>query len=153
MTATAPAAPSTKAITVATADGICTITLNRPDVLNAFNDQLTTELADALKGAERDAEVRVIVITGAGRAFSSGQDLADLKEKYVPGHVPQLGDGSVAIAEVGPADRVEARVPQPLERVDAEVRNRVARRAPVREQHRSSCITEARDRYVVVARR
>jgi 2-(1,2-epoxy-1,2-dihydrophenyl)acetyl-CoA isomerase len=81
-------------IAVATANGVCTITLNRPDVLNAFNDALTTELHEALKAAERDAAVRVIVITGAGRAFSSGQDLGDLKAKYVPGggHVPHLGD-------------------------------------------------------------
>src|SRR5688572_33220213 len=79
-------------IAVTTANGVCTITLNRPDVLNAFNDQLTTELGEALKAAERDATVRAIVITGAGRAFSSGPDLADLKKKYVPGHVPQVGD-------------------------------------------------------------
>lgn len=88
----ATAASATTTITVNTADHICTITLNRPDVLNAFNDQLTTELGEALKNAERDAAVRVIVITGAGRAFSSGQDLADLKTRYVPGYVPELGD-------------------------------------------------------------
>ena len=87
-----PPTTGTQTVSVQTAEGICTITLNRPDVLNAFNDQLTTELADALKNAERDAAVRVIIITGAGRAFSSGQDLGDLKTKYVPGHVPQLGD-------------------------------------------------------------
>lgn len=88
---TATAAPP-QSISVETANHICTITLNRPDVLNAFNDQLTTELGEALKAAERDPAVRVIVITGAGRAFSSGQDLGDLKEKYVPGYVPHLGD-------------------------------------------------------------
>lgn len=91
-TATANPPSTTSTIAVQTADGVCTITLNRPDVLNAFNDALTTELHDALKAAEKDAAVRVIVVTGAGRAFSSGQDLADLKAKYVPGHVPQLGD-------------------------------------------------------------
>lgn len=80
------------AVRVETADHVCTITLYRPDVLNAFNDQLTTELADALKSAQRDADVRVIVISGEGRAFSSGQDLGDLKKKYVPGYVPSLGD-------------------------------------------------------------
>ena len=79
-------------VVVAIANGVSTITLNRPDVLNAFNDALTTELHEALKTAEKDAAVRVIVITGAGRAFSSGQDLGDLKTKYVPGHVPHLGD-------------------------------------------------------------
>src|SRR5689334_9418567 len=57
------------------ADGIGTITLNRPDVLNAFNQQMTTELQDALKTAERDRAVRCLVLTGAGRAFSSGEDL------------------------------------------------------------------------------
>jgi 2-(1,2-epoxy-1,2-dihydrophenyl)acetyl-CoA isomerase len=86
------APPTPQTIAVESKDSISTITLNRPDVLNAFNDQLTTELAEALKSAERDASTRVIVITGAGRAFSSGQDLADLKAKYVPGHVPHLGE-------------------------------------------------------------
>jgi 2-(1,2-epoxy-1,2-dihydrophenyl)acetyl-CoA isomerase len=92
MTTAAPPMPTTSTISVSTADHICTVTLNRPDVLNAFNDALTTELGEALKNAEKDPAVRVIVITGAGRAFSSGQDLADLKSKYVPGHVPHLGD-------------------------------------------------------------
>lgn len=75
-----------------TADHVCTITLNRPDTFNAFNDALSKELADALKNADRNREVRVIIITGEGKAFSSGQDLGDLKTKYVPGHVPHLGD-------------------------------------------------------------
>ncbi|MCI0362348.1 MAG: enoyl-CoA hydratase-related protein [Phycisphaerales bacterium] len=93
MTTMTAATPGTsKTIASATAEGICTITLNRPDVLNAFNDQLTTDLGEALKAAERDAAVRVVVITGAGRAFSSGQDLGDLKQRYVAGSVPPLGD-------------------------------------------------------------
>jgi 2-(1,2-epoxy-1,2-dihydrophenyl)acetyl-CoA isomerase len=79
-------------IEVETADHVRIITLNRPDTYNAFNDQLTTELADALKQAQRDTDVHVLVITGQGKAFSSGQDLGDLKSKYVPGHVPHLGD-------------------------------------------------------------
>ena len=77
-------------LTVETSDHICTITLNRPKVYNAFNDQLTFELQDALKQAERDHDVRVIIITGAGKAFCSGQDLGDLKERYVPGYVPKF---------------------------------------------------------------
>lgn len=56
-------------------DNIATITLNRPDVYNAFNDPLSYELQDALKQAERDPAVRVVVLTGAGKAFCSGQDL------------------------------------------------------------------------------
>jgi 2-(1,2-epoxy-1,2-dihydrophenyl)acetyl-CoA isomerase len=56
-------------------NGIATITLNRPDVYNAFNDPLSYELQDALKQVEKDATVRVVVLTGAGKAFCSGQDL------------------------------------------------------------------------------
>lgn len=56
-------------------DGIATITLNRPDVFNAFNDQQSYDLQDALKQVARDASVRVVVLTGAGKAFCSGQDL------------------------------------------------------------------------------
>lgn len=54
---------------------ITTITLNRPDVFNAFNDEQSYELQDALKSAKRDEECRVVVLTGAGKAFCSGQDL------------------------------------------------------------------------------
>lgn len=54
---------------------VANITLNRPDVFNAFNDEQSYELQDALKQATRDAEVRVVVLTGAGKAFCSGQDL------------------------------------------------------------------------------
>lgn len=56
-------------------DGVATITLNRPEVFNAFNDPLSYELQDALKQVARDAAVRAVVLTGAGRAFCSGQDL------------------------------------------------------------------------------
>jgi 2-(1,2-epoxy-1,2-dihydrophenyl)acetyl-CoA isomerase len=60
-----------------TAERIATITLDRPDVLNAFDRALKEELLAALKQAARDAEVRVVVVTGAGRAFSAGQDLRE----------------------------------------------------------------------------
>ena len=55
--------------------GVATITLNRPEVFNGFNDGLSYELQDALKQANRDETVRVVVITGEGKAFCSGQDL------------------------------------------------------------------------------
>jgi len=61
-------------------DNVCTITLNRPDVFNAFNDPQSYELQSALKMATRDAEVRVVVLTGAGKAFCSGQDLKAIKD-------------------------------------------------------------------------
>lgn len=55
--------------------GVLTLTFNRPEVLNAFNDAMSNALLDALKEAERDRAVRAILLTGAGRGFSSGQDL------------------------------------------------------------------------------
>lgn len=56
-------------------EGVGTITLNRPDVYNAFNDEMSFELQDALKEVEKNKEVRAVVLTGAGKAFCSGQDL------------------------------------------------------------------------------
>ncbi len=56
-------------------DNVAWITLNRPAVLNAFNDQLSTDLLAALTSADKDRTVRCIVLTGAGRGFCSGQDL------------------------------------------------------------------------------
>jgi 2-(1,2-epoxy-1,2-dihydrophenyl)acetyl-CoA isomerase len=56
-------------------EGVATITLNRPEVYNALNDEITYELQDALKSVAKDEKVRVIVLTGEGKAFCSGQDL------------------------------------------------------------------------------
>lgn len=60
-----------------TTDQVTTLTLHRPEVYNAMNEKLTTELQDALKVIERDHETRAIIITGSGKAFCSGQDLKD----------------------------------------------------------------------------
>ena len=57
-------------------DGVGYITLNRPDKLNAINDSLLEELDAAFAAAEPDLEVKVVVVKGAGRAFSAGQDLS-----------------------------------------------------------------------------
>jgi 2-(1,2-epoxy-1,2-dihydrophenyl)acetyl-CoA isomerase len=61
--------------------GVATVTLNRPERLNAFNDQMIAEATAAFKEAEKDSEVRCVVLTGNGRAFSSGQDLKDVLER------------------------------------------------------------------------
>src|SRR3954470_23757974 len=63
---------------------VLTITLNRPDVLNAFNGAMHKALGVALKEA-RDDEVRAVVITGAGRGFCVGQDLTEFRE--APGDI------------------------------------------------------------------
>ena len=57
------------------ANAIATITLNRPEVYNALNDGITYELHDALKKVSKDDTIRVMILTGAGKAFCSGQDL------------------------------------------------------------------------------
>jgi len=58
--------------------GVRTITMNRPDRLNAFNSALFAGLGDALDAAAEDDSVRVVVVTGAGRAFSAGADLEEM---------------------------------------------------------------------------
>ena len=76
--------------------GVATLTLNRPQALNAFVPQMNQEVLQALRDGERDAEIRCLMITGAGRAFCAGQDLksrtpeqkgslgASLRERYNP---------------------------------------------------------------------
>ena len=72
--------------------GVAVITLSRPDVLNAFDEEMTTTLARELDTAARDTAVRCVVITGAGRAFSAGQDLRDRVAMIEAGKDLHLGD-------------------------------------------------------------
>lgn len=73
-------------------EGICTITLNRPDNLNSFNDEMSYELQKALKEAEKDKAVRCLILTGAGRGFSAGQDLKSRSVAADNGATPHLGE-------------------------------------------------------------
>lgn len=68
-------------ITYQVADRVATITLSRPDRLNAINDEMPGEIGRAVKAANRDDDVHVIVLTGAGRAFCSGYDLKEYADK------------------------------------------------------------------------
>ena len=65
-------------VTVRLAEGAATIELNRPQALNAWNAQFGADLLAALRRADEDGEIRAVVITGAGRAFSSGADLKEV---------------------------------------------------------------------------
>ncbi len=58
-------------------EGVATLTLNRPDKLNAFTSQMHEELRDAMKRIKADGSVRALLITGAGRGFCAGQDLSE----------------------------------------------------------------------------
>ncbi len=72
-------------------DGVAVLTLDRPDVLNAFDDEFGNEFLAALAAAADDPSARCIAITGAGRAFSSGEDLGALQDAYGSGDPPELG--------------------------------------------------------------
>lgn len=72
------------------ADGVATITLNRPDVLNSFTRSMARELCAALDRVKNDDSLRAVVITGAGRGFCAGQDLAEAMPR--DGAMPDLGD-------------------------------------------------------------
>lgn len=66
-------------ILYSTDEGVATITFNRPDRYNAFTETMIQEIIDALKTAGRDEAVRALALTGAGKAFSSGQDLKEMQ--------------------------------------------------------------------------
>jgi enoyl-CoA hydratase len=70
-------------ITYAVADRIATITINRPDKLNALNNRVIAELGAAIDAARADDTVGGVIVTGAGRAFVAGADIAELEEHAV----------------------------------------------------------------------
>jgi 2-(1,2-epoxy-1,2-dihydrophenyl)acetyl-CoA isomerase len=82
-----------RTIKVEAGEGVQWVILNRPDKLNAFNEQMGADLLDALKEAEKDQAVRCVVLTGEGRAFSVGEDLSSNRASYE-------GDKPVLLGEV-----------------------------------------------------
>ena len=87
-------------------DGVATITLNRPESLNALNAKMRGELLAALKAAGRDAAVRAVAITGEGRAFCSGADLR--------GGSGERAFRRVLIAEYNPLITAVRELPKPV---------------------------------------
>ena len=81
-------------ITLDIRQGVARLALNRPDKMNSFNGTMHDELRAALQQVQDDASVRVLVLTGHGRGFCAGQDLADAEVRFVPGEgtPPDLGD-------------------------------------------------------------
>jgi enoyl-CoA hydratase/carnithine racemase len=85
------------------ADGVLTITLNRPDRLNAFTETMMNELIAAFDASDADDDVRAVIVTGEGRGFCAGADLArggetfDWRERAESGDVPRDGGGRVVL--------------------------------------------------------
>jgi 2-(1,2-epoxy-1,2-dihydrophenyl)acetyl-CoA isomerase len=71
--------------------GVATIKLNRPDTLNALNGQMGRELLEAVREVAADDAVRAVLLTGAGRGFSTGADLKDVTPQLTPSGRPDLG--------------------------------------------------------------
>ncbi len=82
-------------------NNIATITLNRPEVFNSFNREMSSRLMDALTACETDEQVRAIVITGNGKAFSAGQDLQEVTNPDLhPGFQKILDDYNSIILRI-----------------------------------------------------
>ncbi|MDB5365382.1 MAG: paaG [Rhodospirillales bacterium] len=92
--------------------GVAAITLNRPDKLNSFTPEMHAALAGALDRAERDATVRAVLLTGAGRGFCAGQDLADPSISPLGDAKPDLG--ATIDRYYGPLIRKLRALPKPV---------------------------------------
>lgn len=92
--------------------GVGVITLDRPDVLNAFDDALGGELLEIFEAAATASDVRCIVVTGSGRAFSAGEDLGALAGGYSKGDVPALGQ--TLTTRYNPLIRAVRSAPKPV---------------------------------------
>lgn len=77
-------------------EGIGYLTLNRPEVRNAFNQEMIDELRDALRRIDKDEEIRVLIVTGAGKAFQAGADIAELSV-MAPMDILRWNEGIVRI--------------------------------------------------------
>lgn len=87
-------------------DSVLTITLNRPDKLNAYTAQMGRELAAAFDRADADDAVRVIIVTGAGRAFCAGADISGGDTAFGAGASVMFGDGNANKVESNFVDSI-----------------------------------------------
>ncbi len=89
--------------------GICRITLNRPEVFNSFNEELSAEFIAALKKASKEEAVRTVIISGEGKAFCSGQDLKDIK-----GEIGERSLGDSVLRRYNPMILAIREMPKPV---------------------------------------
>jgi 2-(1,2-epoxy-1,2-dihydrophenyl)acetyl-CoA isomerase len=91
---------------------VAVVRLDRPEVLNSFDDELGFAALEAVEKASKDDSVRCIVITGTGRAFSAGEDLGALQAGYEAGEPPPLGD--TLVKRYNPLIRAIRNAPKPV---------------------------------------
>ena len=110
-------------------DGVARVTLNRPDVRNAFDDALIASLTNAFAELDRDATIKVVVLAGNGPAFCAGADLNWMKRMAGYSYDENLRDAR-ALAEMlaGPADRQGAVVPVALAQIVVSAVTNMARK-------------------------
>jgi len=100
-------------------DGVATITLDRPEHMNAFTVRMCLEMIDAFDRVDDDPDVRAVIVTGAGRAFCAGADLAGGADAFDPsgsaaaGVASELTDGGGASSEMSPGERAMRRAVDP----------------------------------------
>jgi 2-(1,2-epoxy-1,2-dihydrophenyl)acetyl-CoA isomerase len=99
-----------RAVVLETAGGVARLTLNRPDRLNSFTRAMHADLRDALTEIESDPATRAVVLSGAGRGFCAGQDLADLS--FAPENPTDLG--ALIETEFNPLIRRIQALPKPV---------------------------------------
>ena len=81
-----------KSLTLARDGAVAVLTLNRPEVMNSFNDALIGECTEAFGLVETDEAVRALIVTGAGRGFCAGQDLGEVRERRASGQPWSLAE-------------------------------------------------------------
>jgi 2-(1,2-epoxy-1,2-dihydrophenyl)acetyl-CoA isomerase len=97
---------------VSVQEGVSTLVLSRPEVMNALNDELGHELLTAVSKAAADDQIRCIVLTGEGRAFCAGEDLGALAAGYESGVAPGLG--RTLVDRYNPLIRAIREAPKPV---------------------------------------
>lgn len=97
------------------AEGVARITLNRPDALNSFTFDMYEALTEAFEGLRDDPEVRVIILTGAGRAFCAGHDVrAGSKPSWVKPGLGKIQAGKYTMRLLGQIPILMRSMPQPI---------------------------------------
>mmetsp|Transcript_15534 Transcript_15534/g.35285 ORF Transcript_15534/g.35285 Transcript_15534/m.35285 type:complete len:338 (-) Transcript_15534:96-1109(-) len=102
--AAGPTDTAFRSVAYSVEDGICTIVRNRPNVLNAVNFQVHCDMIAAFEAAERDDGVLAVVLTGAGRFFCSGADVAGNKESYDIPDPPRVKQIKEVLSKQDPYD-------------------------------------------------